>query len=209
MFQDEHNNSLRVGESVRFTSSRLVFNEVGAVVEIGSNVSLPQCLITVGKNSRLYIGDGCTISGKITVGMNSRIRIGCGLSVTGNVTMRAVESTTIEIGDDCLFGSDIIIRTADGHPVYDASTRERVNPSKSITIGKHVWIADRAVILKGADVGQASIVGVGSVLTKPISKNCVAVGNPARVVRTGVTWERSPGIRTEEFYLQLHEEIAS
>nr|WP_234896091.1 hypothetical protein [Sinorhizobium meliloti] len=118
--------------------------------------------------------------------------------------MRAVESTSIIIGSDCLFGSDIIIRTTDGHPVYDAATRERINFSKSITIGQHVWIADRAVVLKGVNIGNASAIGVGSIVTKSVDANCIAVGNPARVVKTGTTWERSPGIRTEEHYFDTN-----
>jgi acetyltransferase-like isoleucine patch superfamily enzyme len=200
-YEDEKGNKIKVGQNVKFTSSTLLIKDRGAIIEIGNNVTLPRNQIEVGHNSKLVISDGCTISGKITVGYNSRIEIGSGLSVTGNLTIRAVESTSIEIGDDCLFGSDIIIRTADGHPVYDAYSRERINHSKSISIGHHVWIADRVVVLKGADIGNASAVGVGSVLTKSIGCNCVAVGNPARIVRTGVMWERSPGIRTEEYYL--------
>lgn len=199
-FHDPNDNVLNVGREVKFTKSSLLFKEKTAAVVIGDNVKISSCQIEIGRNSALTIGSGCTISGKITVGLNSRIHIGDGLSVTGNVTLRAVESTAIDIGDDCLFGSDIIIRTADGHPVYDAKTGERINASRSISIGRHVWIADRAVILKGADIGDASVVGVGSVLTKPIGSHSVAVGNPARVVKTGITWERSPGIKTEEFY---------
>ncbi|MBB4231772.1 acyltransferase [Rhizobium mongolense] len=199
-YTDADLNSLSVGKEPRFKSSKILFNEKNSSVKIGDKANITQCLITLGRNSELVIGDGCSISGKITVGLNSRITIGRDFSVTGNITLRAVESTFINIGDDCLFGSDIIIRTADGHPVYDASTRERLNTSTSISIGNHVWIADRAVILKGSDIGNASVVGVGSVLTKKIAANCIAVGNPARVVKTGTTWERSPNIRTEEYY---------
>lgn len=202
-FHDADNNVLTVGDNVKFTKSKLVFKEKTSVVVVGKDVKISECQIEIGRNAALTIGDGVTISGKITVGLNSRIHIGSGLSVTGNIVLRAVESTTIDIGDDCLFGSDIIIRTSDGHPVYDAATGERINLSRSITIGRHVWIADRAVILKGADIGDASIVGVGSVLTRPIGKNCVAAGNPAKVVRTGITWERSPSLRTEEFYFAV------
>lgn len=200
-YQDNDGNMLRVGKNVRFPSSSLWIKEKGASIEIGDDVSLPHCQIEVGRNSKLIIGDRCRISGKITVGLNSRVQIGADLNATGHLSVRAVETTFIDIGTGCLFGSDIIIRTADGHPVYDAYTRERINKSKSITIGNHVWIADRVVVLKGVSIGNASAVGVGSVITKSIGCNCVAAGNPARVVRTGITWELGLTERTEEFYL--------
>lgn len=200
-YKDDEGNSLATGENVRFSSSTLSFKEKNSSVTIGRNVQINTCQIEIGRNSELFIGDECFLSGKLTVGLNSRIWIGGGLSVTKNLTARAVESTSIEIGEDCLFGSDIVIRTTDGHPVYDAATGQRINQSRSIKIGRHVWIADRAVVLKGVEIGNASVVGVGSVVTKSVGNNCITAGNPARVVRTGVTWERSPSIHTAEFYM--------
>jgi acetyltransferase-like isoleucine patch superfamily enzyme len=200
-YRDDGNNTIKVRGKVRFPSSSLVLKETGARIEVGQDVSLPHCQIEVGRNSKLTIGDRCRISGKITVGYNSRVHIGHGLNVTGNLIIRAVESTSVEIGDDCLFGSDIVIRTADGHPIYDAYTRERINHSKSIAIGNHVWIADRAIVLKGVTIGNASAVGAGGVVTKSIGSNCIAAGNPARVVKTGVTWELGLSDRTEQYYL--------
>ncbi|MBP1848523.1 acetyltransferase-like isoleucine patch superfamily enzyme [Rhizobium petrolearium] len=200
-YRDDNGNTVRTGANVKFPASALWLKERNAHVEIGNDVSLPHCQIEVGRNSKLIIGDGCRLSGKITVGLNSRVEIGTGLNATGNVLIRAVESTSVDVGNDCLFGSDIVIRTADGHPVYDAFTRERINKSRSISIGNHVWLADRVVILKGVTIGNASAVGIGSVVTKSVGSNCVAAGNPARIVRTGVTWELGLSDRTEEFYL--------
>jgi acetyltransferase-like isoleucine patch superfamily enzyme len=200
-YRDDGNNTIKVKGNVRFPSSSLVLKETGARIEVGQDVSLPHCQIELGRNSKLTVGDRCRISGKITVGYNSRVHIGHGLNVTGNLIIRAVESTSVEIGDDCLFGSDIVIRTADGHPIYDAYTRERINHSKSIAIGNHVWIADRAIVLKGVTIGNASAIGAGGVVTKDIGSNCIAAGNPARVVKTGVTWELGLSDRTEQYYL--------
>jgi len=51
-----------------------------------------------------------------------------------------------------------------------------------------VWLADNVTILKGVEVAEGSIVGINSTLTKSISSNVIAVGNPAKVVKDGVNW---------------------
>ncbi|EHM02236.1 bacterial transferase hexapeptide repeat protein [Acetobacteraceae bacterium AT-5844] len=70
-------------------------------------------------------------------------------------------------------------------------------------IGDHVWIGDDALVLKGVTIGQASIIGARSVVTKDVPPNSVAVGTPARIIRRNVTWEHNIGTVTEEFYLPL------
>jgi acetyltransferase-like isoleucine patch superfamily enzyme len=205
-FSDADGNTVTVGSNTRAPSLNLRLNGRGARVEIGDDVVLTNCLIEMGGNSRLIVGRGTVISGKIFVGYNSSIIIGAGLIVTSNLTIRAVEATNVVIGDDCLFGTDVIVRTSDGHPVFDAYSRERINPSKSISIGRHVWIADRAIVLKGVDIGDGSAVGAGSVLTKSVPSRSIAAGNPARTVRSNVVWERSPGITTEDMYLTPEED---
>jgi acetyltransferase-like isoleucine patch superfamily enzyme len=198
---DETGNSIEVGSSPSFAGGSILFKEQNAKLKIGHRANLNHCTIELGRNSVLEIGDDCRINGRITVGYNSLVRIGRGLSVTRNINIRAVESTSITIGEDCLFGSDITIRTTDGHPIYDAKSRERINASKSIAIGNHVWIADSAYLLKGVTIGDASVVGACSLVTKSVPDHCVCAGNPARVVKTGITWERSPGVVSEAFYL--------
>lgn len=199
-YSDEKGNVVRVGRSPRLAGGSLTFKETGASVVLGDNVNLAQCHIVLGRNSVLEIGDNCKISGTISIGFNSRIKIGSNFYVTSNVTMRAVETTEIIIGDDCLLGTDVAIRTTDGHPIYDMVSRERLNASKSLIIGNHVWVADDVLILKGAGIGDASVVGAKSVLTKSIPNNCIAAGNPARIVKTGTTWEHSPKHHTEQYY---------
>lgn len=200
-YSDGDGNRISVGRNSTLRSGVIVFKEINSTVEIGENVHLNSCRIELGRNSRLVFGDNSKFNGSITVGWHSEVIIGKSLSVTRNLYIRAVESTSVVIGDDCLIASDVVIRTADGHPIYDARTRERLNTSKSIFIGDHVWLADQALVLKGARVGNACVVGARSVVTKELPANCACVGNPARVVREGITWEHSPKIVTERFYL--------
>lgn len=79
------------------------------------------------------------------------------------------------------------LMTSDGHPILKDG--KIINNAKNITLGDKVWIADDVVILKGVEVGSSSVVGIGSVLTKSIPSNSIAVGNPAKVVKENITWE--------------------
>ncbi|MBO5672720.1 MAG: hypothetical protein J6R59_13525 [Paludibacteraceae bacterium] len=56
-------------------------------------------------------------------------------------------------------------------------------------IGKHVWIESSVIILKGVTIGDDTIIGAGSLVTHDIPLGCLAVGNPARVIRENKTWQ--------------------
>jgi acetyltransferase-like isoleucine patch superfamily enzyme len=77
--------------------------------------------------------------------------------------------------------------TSDGHNIVKHG--ERINSANDISIGCHVWLADNVTVLKGASIGDQSIVGINSTLTKPIGSGVIAVGNPAKVVQDEVSWQ--------------------
>lgn len=199
-YSDDKGNSLEVGGEVSSSKLVLVFHETGSTVTIGKNVKLDHCKIELGKNSRLVIGDGSQVRGLISVGYGSSVVIGKDLKVVANLKLRAVEGTNVSIGDDCLFATDVTIRTNDGHPIYDAVTKERINLSKPVTIGDHVWLGEGALILKGVDIGESSVIAGGSIVTKDVPKNSVAAGSPARVVRSGVVWEHNTKTHSPKYY---------
>lgn len=93
------------------------------------------------------------------------------------------------IGNNCLFSFDIWVRNADPHLIYDSATRKRLNQTKSIFVGDHVWIGQSAMILKGSKIDSGCIIGAKSVVTGPVSHNSVWVGNPIRKVRESVFWD--------------------
>jgi acetyltransferase-like isoleucine patch superfamily enzyme len=65
-----------------------------------------------------------------------------------------------------------------------------INPSGSIHIADHVWIGKRSAVLKNVDIGENTVVGMGSIVTKSVSSSCIVVGSPAKVIREGVNWDR-------------------
>jgi maltose O-acetyltransferase len=86
------------------------------------------------------------------------------------------------ICDNVLLGPGVHIYTAT-HPVDVAARRTGVEGSATVTVGSDVWIGGRSVILPGVTIGDGCTIGAGSIVTKDIPSYCVAVGNPARVIR--------------------------
>lgn len=96
----------------------------------------------------------------------------------------------ILIGEDCMLATNIEIRTGDSHSIIDASTGKRLNPPADVILERHVWIGANAVILKGVTIGANSIIATNSVVTHDIPPASVAAGQPAKVIRNGVSWLR-------------------
>ncbi|WP_413228375.1 acyltransferase [Actinomyces trachealis] len=106
--------------------------------------------------------------------------------------MSLAEATEIAIGDDCLISDSCRIRTDDSHPFYDAQTGRRINLSRDVFIGDHVWIGMEAVIMPGASVGVGCIIGARAVVTASLKgvAHSVIAGHPAIVMREGIKWTR-------------------
>ena len=125
---------------------------------------------------------------------NCNITIGANTSIGSGFVFNPHSNTQIKIGDNCMLSSDISIRNTDGHPIYDINTNECLNKVKagsSIEIGNHVWIGASTTILKNSAVPDDSIVGTQAVVTKKYTEPNIAVaGNPAKVVKQGITWTR-------------------
>lgn len=101
---------------------------------------------------------------------------------------------SIEIKDNVLFGSNVLINdhSHGKSEVCDVPRKDMPLVSKGgILIGKNVWVGDNVCILAGVTIGDNCIIGANSVVTKSIPENCVAVGNPAKVVKNMENSERS------------------
>ena len=107
--------------------------------------------------------------------------IECGENVFFNVNCVVLDSMKIKIGSNVLFGPGVHIYTAT-HPL-DKMERRISESAKPVTIGDECWIGGQVVICPGVNIGSGSTIGAGSVVTKDIPENCLAVGNPAKVIR--------------------------
>lgn len=110
--------------------------------------------------------------------------------ISGNTELAVMEGTKIVVGRDCLFSANITLRAGDSHSVVDAESGTRLNPSKDIIVGDHVWIGNTVIVTKGTVIGDNSVVATGSVVagkTFPVSS--AIGGNPAKVIKEGVNWK--------------------
>ena len=103
-----------------------------------------------------------------------------GKAVFINSCCRFQDNGGIEIGDNTMIGQGTTIVTLN-HDL-NPKTRHNANP-KPVKIGKNVWIGASCTILPGVCIGDNSIIGAGSVVTKSIPKNAIVVGNPAKIIR--------------------------
>ena len=132
------------------------------------------------KNLLAEIGENCYIEPPLHASWGKYTHFGNNVYAQFNLTL--VDDTDIFVGDNVMFGPNVIIATA-GHPV-DPPLREKVAQFNiPVRIGKNVWIGAGAIVLPGVTIGDHSVIGAGSVVTKDIPPNVVAVGNPCRVLR--------------------------
>jgi maltose O-acetyltransferase len=93
-----------------------------------------------------------------------------------------LDVATITIGDDCQLGPYVQLLTPT-HPTDSAARLAKLEAAKPITLGNNVWLGGGVIVLPGVKIGSNSVIGAGSVVTKDIPANVVAIGNPASVRR--------------------------
>lgn len=193
------NNRIRMGGSrlelgaVRLRGCRFSVQGQDNLITIGSGSQLKNCHFHIsGSHCRIHLdkfvsGSGAEFwiqqdGGVITVGEHT--------SFAGFTHLACTEGSTITIGGDCMFSANITLRTGDSHAILDLQG-SRVNPARPITLGDHVWVGNGATLLKGVTLGSHCIVGTGSIVTKSFPDSHISIaGNPARLIKTGLTWDR-------------------
>ena len=105
-----------------------------------------------------------------------------GENVFFNFNCVLLDVAKITVGSRTVFGPNVQIYTA-GHPVNYLERASGLEYGKSIVIGEDVWIGGSAIICPGVTIGNRSIIGAGSVVTKDIPDDVIAVGNPCRVIK--------------------------
>lgn len=164
----------------------------GSSVRIASGTWGYDLSLSVEHGCTLEIGEDCALGAlEVFSVRGSSVSIGARCGFTSKAQIHAHEKNAIRLGTGCLVASSVWLTCSDMHPIFDLTTGERINPGADITIGDAVWIANNVTILKGVTIGRGSIVGTGSVVTKSVEANCLAAGNPAKIIKTDVTWRYS------------------
>lgn len=102
--------------------------------------------------------------------------------VYANFNLTLVDDTHIYIGSNTMLGPNVTIATA-GHPILPELREQAYQYNAAVHIGKNCWLGAGVIVLPGITIGDNSVIGAGSVVTKDIPENVVAVGNPCRVLR--------------------------
>ena len=127
------------------------------------------------------IGEDCYIEPPFHANWGGK-HVHFGKCVYANFNFTAVDDTHIYVGDYTMFGPNVILATA-GHPILPKLRQEAYQYNMPVHIGKNCWLGAGVILLPGVTIGDNTVIGAGSVVTKDIPSNVVAVGNPCRVLR--------------------------
>lgn len=126
-------------------------------------------------------GEGCYIEPPFRANWGGK-HVRLGNYVYANFNLTLVDDGNIDIGDNVMFAPNVTVITAT-HPVLPSLREKGLQFNVDVKICSNVWIGAGAIIMPGITVGENSVVGAGSVVTKDVPPNTVVVGNPARVLR--------------------------
>jgi len=127
------------------------------------------------------IGEDCYIEPPLHANWGGK-NVHFGNSVYANFNLTLVDDCEIFIGDNVMFGPNVTI-SAGTHPIHPNLRRKKAQYNVPIYIEDNVWIGAQSVVLPGVHIGENTVIGAGSVVTKSIPANVVAVGNPCRAIR--------------------------
>lgn len=151
-----------------FTFVRPWYVEIfGSPIELGDYLNV---VASADRKVRLAVWSEKKGLGRIQIGNYCLISPG----------VRIGSAHEIIIGDNCMMAHAAYITDSDWHDVYNRITIGKTAPVK---IEDNVWVGDSAIVCKGVTVGENSIIGAGAVVVNSVPPNCIAAGNPAKVVK--------------------------
>lgn len=149
------------------------FNQTRPSEQEKRNQLLKQMFAEIGKNCYIEPPFHANFGGK---------HVHFGKNIYANFNLTMVDDGHIYVGDYTMFAPGVIVATA-GHPILPELRETVYQYNMPVHIGKNCWTGAGAIILPGVTIGDQVVVGAGSVVTKDLPSNVVAVGNPCRVIR--------------------------
>lgn len=177
------NNTITLTPETTFKSSKIIIEANNANISFGTSPEINNLSVFVrlGKNQKLKWGNGSTITG-------------------GYVELCETDAF-VTIGQDCMIGWHVSIVATDFHAVLDKKTKRVLNGPGNVVIGNKCWLGHGVRLLKNANIPDNTIVGAESVVTKKFKDNyTVIAGNPAKVVKINVCWDRKSPTELKEMY---------
>ena len=174
--------------------NRMILKSHGVV--FGKNIQIPGKVSWLIRGARITIGDNFYLSsgnGVNPIASNLQADVyvepGATLTIGNNVGMSSTRlwiHESVRIGNNVKIGGCVLITDTDAHPMDYVVRRSSNEGTKSapVVIEDDVWVGAHCIILKGVTIGARSIIGAGSVVTNSIPVDCVAAGNPCRVIKS-------------------------
>ena len=154
---------------------------------LGKTNVVNQGEISIGDNFYMTSGDAINpissnLHGAFFVEEGAKVVIG---NNVGMSSTRVWIKSGLTIGDNVNIGACVLLIDTDTHPIDYIARRTSNEGAKSapIVIEDDVWIGAHSIVLKGVHIGARSIIGAGSVVTKDIPSDCIAAGNPCKIIR--------------------------
>lgn len=180
------NNGIRIATRVQIQGS-------GNLVEIMKDAVIKESLIKIsGSNCVVRIGENAYVSGaelwiedngcELNIGKNTFVGHHSHFACTEN-------GSQLKVGNDCMISSYVQIRTGDSHSVLDADNN-RINAAADVEISDHCWLGQGVRVLKGTFLHPETIVATGAIVHGLYKPNVILAGNPAKIIRENVTWDR-------------------
>lgn len=183
--------TLRIKLYPRIT--RMILKAHGAI--LGKNLCISGKVSWSIRGGKILIGDNFYFSSgdainPISSNLQGAIYLenGASLKIGNHVGMSSTRMwihDSVTIGDNVKIGACVLITDTDAHPMDYMARRTTGEGTKSapIVIEDDVWVGAHSIILKGVTIGARSVIGAGSVVTRSIPADCVAAGNPCKVIK--------------------------
>ncbi|MBE6774630.1 MAG: sugar O-acetyltransferase [Ruminococcaceae bacterium] len=139
------------------------------------------------------IGEDCYIEPPLHANWAGK-HVHFGNGVYANFNLTCVDDTHIYVGDCTMFAPNVVLATA-GHPILPELREKAYQFNMPIRIGRNCWLGAGVIVMPGVTIGDNTVIGAGSVVTRDIPANVVAVGNPCKVLRP-------IGERDKEYYFK-------
>lgn len=149
------------------------YNQLPPILKKAREAILERILGSIKGNFNIALPFNCDYGSNIYIGKNFFSNFNCVI----------LDSAKVTIGDNVLFGPNVCIYTVN-HVLEPEARKKGLEFAKPVNLENNVWIGGNTVILPGVTIGENSVIGAGSVVTKDVPANVVAVGNPCKVIKS-------------------------
>ncbi|MCS2609143.1 acyltransferase [Halomonas dongshanensis] len=150
--------------------------------------------VNVGGGAPCYLSLGNKVSGKFDITMYRGSRVSIGDNTTSNGCRIFCDNSHFTTGEDCMISDEVLFQTSDQHQIFNLDNGLVINEKKGgIDLCKHVWIGRRSTLIGKFSVNAGAIVAAGSIVTREVDENSIVAGNPAKKIKSNVSWSRNFG----------------